>query len=253
MQIEERVLSVTSKQSTLKIAAFSGPVGGPLTRAELAKISESEPDLVIMFGGLGDTESAASASLAGLAALALPVLFIAGGADHLEVVEDAFDALDDKAGELVVHASGLRELRIGRDSFAILPGAALGRYARDNESCGFDSSDLEALSDALASQDKQRVWLLSWEAPAGWGLSQGLSGTETASAALRKAADDLKVKGGLFSFPESSVHVPVTAPGGGLALVVPRLGRTGATRTSGGRVASNLASLSLGPAGLAMR
>jgi hypothetical protein len=253
LQIEERVLTVSSKKPTLTLAAFTGPVGAPLTRSELAQLSEAAPDLIIMFGGLGDNAADASASLAGLAALGIPSLFIAGGADHLEVVEDAFDALNDKARDGVVHASGLRELRFGRDSFAILPGAALGRYSRDSESCGFDEADLESLREAFDGADKQRLWLLSWHAPAGWGLSKGFGGTETASPLLRKAAETLKVKGGLFGFPENAVGTPLSGPGGGLALVVPRLGRTGATRTHGGRLASSIALLTLGPAGLAMR
>jgi hypothetical protein len=253
LQIDERVLTVSSKEATVEIVAFTGPIGGPLTRSELAQVSDAAPELVIMLGGLGDTEEAASTSLAGLSALAVSTVFIPGGADHREIVEDAFDGLTNKDHDLLVNGSGLRELRIGRDSFAILPGAAFGRYARDDESCGFDATELESLSEAFEAHDKQRLWLLSWEAPAGWGLSAGLGGTETASPALRKAVDDMKITGGLFAFPENAVGVPSTSPAGGLAWVVPRLGRTGATRTSGGRVASGVASLTLGPTGLIAR
>jgi hypothetical protein len=251
LEVDERALTIRGAGKELRLGAFTGPVGAALTRVELARISAAAPDLLLMLGELGDSVEAASASLVGLAALGPPVLFVPGGGDRLEVIQEAFETLTDAQRAGVIDASGLRELRIGRDSFAIVPGAPLGRYALDDDSCGFETDDLEAVAEALAPAVKQsrRIWLLSWGAPSGFGVTRGLGSTELGSSELSELARDLGAKGGLFAFPETSALVPSRAAGA-LALVVPRLGRTGSTRREGGRVPSMLAILTLGPDGL---
>jgi len=254
--IEDRLLSVKSKQGSVRVAAFAGPVGAALTRYELSILSAAQAELVIVMGGLGDDEEMAKATLAGLSTLRVPVLFIAGGADRVSVFESAFDDLDDRARDLMIQGSGLRELRVGRDRFAILAGAPEGRYAIDEDACGFEGDDVDAVREAIESDEEKgaRVWLLSWGAPAGFGVTRALSGQDVGSEALSELAEDLGALGGLFAFPESAVGQPITdAQRKGLSLVVPRLGRTGATRAEGGRVPSGVAKLTISGSGLVPR
>ena len=57
---------------------------------------------MIYLGGLGDTLETASANLTALSALRVPTLFIPGGADRLELVDEAFGKLDEQAGEFML-------------------------------------------------------------------------------------------------------------------------------------------------------
>ena len=83
-------------------------------------------------GGLGDTLETASSNLDrfGRTARADPV-YRRVAPIGWQLVDAAFAELDGQATEFVIHGSGLRELRIGKERFAVLPGAAMGRYARD--------------------------------------------------------------------------------------------------------------------------
>lgn len=255
LTVEDRRLRVKSAQGSVRISAFSGPVGAALTRHELSLVTASQPQLVIMLGGLGDDEEMAKATLAGLAALRVPCLFIAGGADRSAVVEAAFDELEGPSRDFLIHGSGLRELIIGRDRFAIVAGAADGRHALDDGACGFESDDLSDVREALEAEEAKdaRVWLLSWAAPAGFGVTRALGGTDVGSEGLAELAEDIGARGGLFAFPESAVAQALKdAQRKGFSLVVPRLGRTGASRAEGGRVASGVAKLMVGPSGLGL-
>ncbi len=256
LRIEGSRLEVRGKGDTLRLAAFTGPVGAALTRHEIAALAAAKPQLVVMLGGLGETTQMATASLAALSTLDAPTLFLPGGADRLDVLEQAFDELSKPERDRIIQGSGLRELVIGDDHFALVAGAPLGRYAIDDGACGFETGDLEEVAEALeaAAEKKQRLWLLSWGAPSGWGVSPGYGHTEVGSDELAELVEDLGARGGLFAFPESAAGLPVhdASPNGGLRLVVPRLGRTGATRLEGGRVASSFALLSVGPKGLTL-
>jgi hypothetical protein len=59
-------------------------------------------------------------------------------------------------------------------------GADEGRYALDEEACGFAPRDLEALIKELATRPSaDRRWLLSWQAPAGGGAASGPAHSDT--------------------------------------------------------------------------
>lgn len=243
LHIEGRTLSLRGP-SELRVAAFTGPLGVAFSRTDLARLAATKANLLVYLGGLGDTLEIASSNLTALAALRIPTLFIPGGADRLELVDEAFDKLEDQAAEFMVHGSGLRELRISKDRFALLPGAAMGRYARDEHSCGFEQADLDALEEDLGESDKARTWLLSWNAPAGWGLTQSAEHADVGSPELAKLAKAIGARGGIFAYPEVQAMQAGQAPQGrGLALVVPRLGRTGMQRADGGRLPAAVATL----------
>jgi hypothetical protein len=249
-ELHGRVLTIKPK-GELRIAAFTGPVGDPLSRTDMAFLAMAAPQLVLYLGGLGDTLEAANANLAALATLATPVLFIPGGADRLPIVEAAFDELKDDVAQRLIDGSGLRELAIGADRFAIVPGAARGRYAIDDDACGFSEADLDDVKDVFAKAGSGRVWLLSWAAPAGFGVSRGAAGLEAGSSELKSLADAIGARGGLFAYPE--VQSGQTSGGprrDSLALVVRRLGRTGAVHGDGAHVPRGLSVLSLSEAGL---
>lgn len=249
VQIEGRTMSVRGP-SVLRVAAFTGPVGAAFSRADLARLAATKANLLIYLGGLGDKLETASANLTALAALRVPTLFIPGGADRLELVDEAFEKLEDEASEFMLHGSGLRVLRINKDRFAVLPGAAKGRYARDEQSCGFEQADLDALEEELGA-DKARTWLLSWNAPAGWGITQAEDRTDLGSAELASLAKEIGARGGIFAYPEVQAMQTGQSPKGpGLALVVPRLGRTGTPRGDGGRLPAAVTTLLVTAEGL---
>lgn len=251
LELNERVLSLRARDG-LRVAAFTGPVGGTLSRADLALLAAAKPGLVLFLGGLGDDVDAASANLSGLSALHVPTLFIPGGADRLETVEAAFAKLPGEAGQLLVQGAGLRELRLGHERFAIVPGSPLGRYAIDDGACGFTADDLNDVREALADNTAKakRTWLLSWGAPSGWGVSSAL-GHDVGSPELFALAQALHAHGGLFAYPETQAgQTARDKKRPGPALVVPRLGRMGVTRADGGRLPSTVLMLLLTPEGL---
>lgn len=250
LSIRDRVLSI-APASALRIAAFAGPVAGSFAQSDFATLAAARAGLVLLLGGLGDDLAAASANLSALASLRVPALFLAGGADRLPLIEEAFAALPEEARERLIHVSGLRELRIGADRFAVVPGAPLGRYAIDAQACGFAQDDLDDVRAAFASGAKgARSWLLSWGAPSGWGVSSA-AGSDVGSPELFALGQALGVRGGVFAYPETQAGLaPHEDAQGRLAAVVPRLGRTGATRANGGRVPSSLLVLTVTEQGL---
>ena len=249
LEVKDRVLEVKPK-GELRIAAFTGPVGTALSRTDLALLTQAAPELVLWLGGLGDTHDIATANLASVATLHVPVLFVAGGADRLALVEEAFDDLEGDAAEQLIHASALRELRVGKDRFALVAGAPDGRYALDDDACGFVEDDLDDVREALSGSFSGRTWLLAWAAPQGLGLTHGFSGAEVGNGALGELARALGARGGLFAYPEVLTNVPGKGAQGGFSLVVPRLGRTGALHADGARVPRGVSVLVLDASGL---
>jgi hypothetical protein len=250
LAIEGRAVAFKGPEE-IRVAAFTGPVGAAFSRADLASLAASRAQVFLFLGGLGDSPETASANLVALAALRVPTFFVPGGADRLDVVDSAFEQLDEETAGFIVHGSGVRELRINKERFAVLPGAAQGRYAVDDESCGFEQADLDALEDALDDGPSGRTWLLAWNAPAGWGVSAGAGGEDVGSRELSKLAESIAAHGGLFAYPEVQVLTRGREPKhGGLALVVPRLSRTGSQRADGGRIPRAVASLMVTAQGL---
>lgn len=243
---EERTLRVEAR-GPLTIVAFTGPVEEPFSASDLALLAQSRASLALYLGGLGSTPELARANLTKLAALNIPTLFVAGGSDRLSVVEEAFGALDERSAELLSHVSGIRELRFGADRFVIVPGAPFGRYAVDDQACGFTLSDLEDIQKAASASTATRTWLLAWHAPAGFDVSEGFAGVESGSADLRGLALALHARGGIFAYPEGPVSKSEVTT---RAWIAPRLGSTGSLRADGSRLPASVVRLSLGPEGL---
>lgn len=243
---EERTLRIDGPRP-LVVAAFTGPVDGAFASADMALLASVKADLALYLGGLGASANIAGENLAKLAALGLPTVFIAGGADRLEVVEEAFGALDERARDLLWHASGVRDLRLGDDRFVIVPGAPLGRYAVDDGACGFTLGDLADIQKAATGATSARTWLLGWYAPAGFGVSEGFAGVEVGDADLRALSLALAAKGGVFAYPEGRADMQTA---GSSAWIAPRLGHLGSLRADGSRIPARVTRLLLGPEGL---
>ena len=245
----ELTLAVTGRSlaieahGDLRIVAFTGPVAGPLAVAHVAWLRKAHPQLVLVLGGLGETAEIASQSLTRLADLRVPTLFIAGGDDRAQVVEDAFARLDDAQRAHVVHASGLRSVRVGVQHFVIVPGAPLGRYALDAEACGFVEDDLVEVRAAAAEQGMTRPWLLSWHAPAGVGAT-ARDRSELGSPELGRLGRELGSPGAVFAQPEGS---PALAASPQRGTLVRRLGATGSLGADGSLLAPGYTSLTLTP------
>jgi len=248
LRIEGRTLEVLEPPPTLRIAAFTGPVGSRFGKGELALLARAKADLALYLGGLGDDEGTATDNLRALARVGVPTLFVPGGADRLPLIEAAFAALTPPERALMIDASGLHALRIGSDRFALVAGAALGRYAVAADACGFAARDVEAIRAALGEgAPGERTWLVSWHAPAGFGVGDGPEGSELGSPDLKGLAFALGARGGLFAYPEVQAVRPGRGP---LALVVPRLGRAGVVRADGSRVAASVALVARSAEGL---
>lgn len=236
----------------LRTASFTGPVGTALTDAHLAPLKAQKPGLVFWLGGLGDDLPSAQASLQAAAGVGVPVLFVAGGADRLPLVTEAFEGLKGQAAQRVLHISGLRTVRRGQDTLGVMSGADRGRYAIDEDACGFGPSDVAELSDALEDEPTDRAWLLSWTAPSGWGLSLGMGGQEGGSPDLHALGANRSLYGGLFAYPEGqagTVLVDQTTPG--VRAMAPRIGPAGSALASRGRGAPGFVVLDWGDAGFA--
>jgi hypothetical protein len=136
MSIHGRTLQIDGP-TPLRIAAFTGPVGRAFTPEDLAQLRADE--LALWLGGLGDTQALANENLTRIAQRKLPVLFVAGGDDRWPLVEAAFESLP--ADSSVLQGSGLRTIEAAGQRLAIAPGAALGRYAIDEQGCGTTPED----------------------------------------------------------------------------------------------------------------
>ena len=251
LRSEDRTLHLEGP-GALRVAAFTGPVGASLDAADLAPLRASQPQLVLWLGGLGEDAKQGAANLNTVAALGAPVLFLAGGADRLPVVEEAFEALEADIAARVLHVSGVRAIRAGDDVLGLMPGSALGRYAIDEDACGFGPSDVSELAEAL-EEEKGRTWLLSWDTPSGWDLSSGFGGVEAGSPDLHALVSQRGLYGGLSAYPEGqagAVRVDEKTPG--LRAVVPRLGPSGSNRADRSRGESAVLALNWGADGLVL-
>jgi hypothetical protein len=258
-----RALELKGLEPPLTIAAFSGPAFAAAPgKAELEALRAAKPQVVIVLGGLGDDRGRAQANLAALAELSVPTLILAGGRDRSERIEDALDALGDKAGH-IIDITALRSVRFANDTWIPVAGAHEGWYALDAHSCGYGPDDLRDLASELEVPEGSRRWLLAWEAPRAAGVRDVAStedGVALGSAALAEFAAKVKAGGGLFAWPEVQVLRPsagggqrrleTSTPAADLRLVVPRLTGPAMERSDGSRALPGFALLRLDAQGL---
>ena len=170
-----------------------------------------KPGLVLLLGGLGDDVGAASANLAALSALRVPTVFIAGGADRAAGDRGGLRLARCGCGELLLHGSGLRELRIGKERFAVVSGSPLGRYALDDEACGFAADRLGRGARGARCRAASLAAHLAAVAglPRRAGVISNAAGVDVGSPELFALAQALSAQGGLFAYPETQAGMVV--------------------------------------------
>jgi hypothetical protein len=249
LEIEGRNLTLRGLPRKLRVAAFSGPAfstGSP--RNPIQRLARAGADIALMLGGAGDRPSDAARTLELLGKLDFPTLVLAGGRDCWPHLRSAFASLDGRSKDRVIDITTLAAVRIGSDSLLPVAGADDGRYAFDNDACGFGKADLESRVSLLGSGHKERRWLVSWETPGRGGKHSPAvtsGGIDVGSAALARFAEQTNVRGGVFGWPFVQVFRPWGSRGegrsvfdeplGDLRVVVPRIAGPAMERDDGSR------------------
>lgn len=247
LELSGRELRVRHAPSDVRIAAFSGPAPARTSiDAAIARISSGHPDLVLVLGDVGDTQKVATATLNALGAIDAPSIVVAGGRDDAATLDDAFDAMNDRARDRVIDARAVRDVVIGADQLVLVSGARGGRYGRTDESCGFAPSDLSKIADALGSRPAgvQRRWLVSWMAPAGWTGAEGLAGVGAGDPDLAKLAKEVGARWGLWAWPSPEAREPAAQ-----GRAVPSVGGVPSVRADVAGSSRRVQWLVLGPSG----
>jgi hypothetical protein len=264
LHLDKRALRIDGLPGEPTLAAFAGPgSGSPPSDLEVAALRSAKPDLVLLVGDVGDDAKTASATLAALAKLQVPVLVLASGRDTPARIADALDQLPPVDAARIIPVTGLRTIQIGRDTLVPVAGAPDGHYALSAEACGYGASDLDDVASALAEATKSRRWLLAWAAPASPGrfaVGRTETGPDLGNAALAKLGERIGAQGGIFAWPHvqagrasasAGSHRPSPGlPSPDLQLVVPRISGQALERSDGSRLAPGFAVLKLDEGGL---
>jgi hypothetical protein len=263
LTLEGRELTIAGLPSPLRIAALSEPgLGGAPSAAAVAALKAAAPHLVVVLGGLGETQQAAGATAVALAEIGVPVLVVAGGRDRPERLSRALASVE-QGRERIIDATALRAIHIGDDTLVPVAGASEGRYASGPEACGHALDDLKQVASELGGKTERRRWLLSWHAPGGAG-AEGVARTETGldlgSVDVAELGRRLGAPGGLFAWPTVQVgratvsngarRVGRDVPAPDLRLVVPGMGGVAIERDDTSRLPPGFALLQLDEQGL---
>jgi len=225
-------------QVALPPPAAPGPEGAAASGGSPPR----RPRLVVLLGGLGETEAEARRTLLALARADpdAPVLVVPGGRDRRPVLEAVLDPLvggrragdDGAAGGRVspiLDGTRLDAVRVGpADELVLVAGAPEGRYAVGPSACGYGAEDLERLRRRLGpaspSSSGRRRWLLAWAAPARAGV-RSRDGADAGDPALAELVTTLGIAGGVHAWPTLSAR---RGRSGGVAL-----GQLGVPRFTG--------------------
>jgi hypothetical protein len=250
--VKGQSLTLTAQRLPLRVAAFSGAgFGALLSGTDLARLQQLEPDLIVVLGGLGEREASVETNARALAKLGRLVVFVAGGRDRSSVIRPALAALGHDSN--LVDATTLHRISIENNTFIPVAGADQGRYAIDEDACGFAGTDLEALSKDLGTaQGGERRWLLSWNAPADSDSSSGPVHTETGvdigSDLLGTFRERVGALGVLSAWPVARAEVRAVGPLN--ERIVPRLFGPRLERSDGAQVEAGVLALELDRQGL---
>lgn len=164
---------------------------------------------VLVLGGFARNEALADSVIEDLGSRL--AFLLPGGEDDPEVIDDVLDAPHH------IDLRGVHVLALEGFDLLVLPGAADGRYALGDASCGYGDADVEALRETVEGRERPRAWL-SWNAPAGVS-DLGFEGAHVGDPRLDLA------QGGIFAFP-ATTSGPSEEAGASLehAATVPRWG-----------------------------
>jgi hypothetical protein len=239
LDARERTLTLSKRETPLLFAVFSGAGLGDAPRAAaLESLRHSDADVLLMLGGLGDSEATAIATAKLLATLQRPVLFVPGGRDAPRTVHAAIEQLGEQPS--VIDISVFRQVRLGDDTLIPVAGAEAGRYAIDDTRCGFGAEDLSnALTELGAAKLTERRWLVSWHVPA------ASNAADSGSARLAGFAAKSGVRGAFSAWPVEPQTV-----GALITTRVPRLFGPRLERKDGSRLDLGWLMLEASPDGL---
>jgi hypothetical protein len=236
--LQGRTLELTPQRWPLRVAAFSGAgFGAPLRSADLARIKQLDADLVLMLGGLGESEASAQTNAHALAQLGRLVVWVAGGRDRPALIRAALKPLSEHAN--ILDASAVVRIRIANNTLVPIAGADQGHYALDEDACGFAPSDLDAAAKDLGSpQGGERRWLLSWQAPAARGAVPGPAysdtGVDLGSELLARFSERIGALGAVSAWPIGRQEISAPGPLG--TAIVSRLFGPHLERPDGSRL-----------------
>ena len=233
LHTSERTLTIDGAPSPLRIAAFrGGALADEPIEPALDAIEAGAPALQIVIGSLGDDETHAHALLAALAGLASPTLVLLGGRDH------PADLASGDAHPNVIDATGIRAIVIGDVELVAVSGAPEGRYARDDDSCGLGTSEVDAIARDVGQAGPRARFLVSYAAPS---PIVGLEGAEGGSALIADLAARIGARPGLFAWPD----VPST-------MLVPPIVGAPALLSDGSRIGPGVLLVDVAPSGITL-
>jgi hypothetical protein len=236
LTLDARRLRIEGAPARARVAVFTGPVDAASVRA----LRRSRPHLALMLGELGPSGGRA------LAALGVPVLFVAGGADRRSELE-ALGPLEGEARDRVIDATRLRSIRIGKVELVPVPGAPGGRYAIARDGCGIGDSDADAIAEAVGDPDDGvHRYLLSWAAPSGGPLSRGLADVEAGSPEVKALMQRVGAEGSIVAWPREHAGETASEP---FCAVAPPLSGPWVERADGTRLAPDAMVLVLSDGG----
>lgn len=182
LRSDGRALTLSGIEAPARLALGTGP----LDEAAAAALREVEPDVVLLLGPLPES----------VPEFSFPVLLLPGGSDRPN------PELADGAG--IIDASPYRTVSVAGVELVLVPGAPEGRYALDEDRCGFGDDDVDAWEQGEAA----RV-LVSWAAPTG---VPGLEGAESGSALVARIAERTGAEGAVFAWPYEAAGMHGTEP-----------------------------------------
>ncbi len=240
-----RTLRIEGAPSRWRLAAFAGPVDEPSIRVLRAR----RPHLAVLLGGAGEDAAEVARTLGLLAELGGPALVVAGGEDRHGLLARAFAGLEGPARDRVIHASGLRSIRVGAVELVPVAGAPDGRYALDGEACGLSSDDAAAIAEAVGPPGSGvHRYLLSFAAPRTAGSpSSGIASVEAGSPLVSQLLERTRAEGAVFAWPYEGAGRALDAP---LRVAVRPLAGAWAVRGDGSRAPPGATLLTGGPEGL---
>ena len=228
-RLQARELTLHKSGGKLRLALFAGAGFQALSNDALLPLTVSDADVVVLLGGLGDSEALVRSTVNALTGLHRMVLVVLGGRDGYALSRDALDTVADPA--VILDASALRSIRVERVTLLPWAGAELGRYALDESRCGFGAEDLDAAAADWRPAAAEQRWLLSWQDP------------EAAGGLLGRFAQRVGAQGAIWAWP--------TAEGDAADRVrVPRLSSPRAEAADGTLMSTGFALLEIGPDGL---
>lgn len=257
---EGRALTLGGLPAEPRIAAFQGPGMATTTDSEpvLRKLTAEKADLLLLLGGLGLDTSAAKQHLARLASIGPPVLFLAGGRDGTDSIQQARVGLSAQQQAKVIDLTPFRQVHAPGYSLTLVAGSENGRSAIHDSACGFMEEDLEGIEDVSEGDEGTRRVLVSWEIPARSPVAISPAG-DVGSVALGRLRAALRPQLGLHAWPDLHVMRPQSAEreviswgsvATDLHLVVPRLCGPVHERGDGTRQLPGYVVLRLGKAGI---